>query len=50
MQSVTDLWAVLGVCVIIYIINHVLMCIRLEMTMDSGSQSGIDDWIIGREQ
>ena len=50
MQSITVLWAVLGVCVMIYIINRVLMCMRPEMAMDSGSQSGTDDWIIGREQ
>ena len=50
MQSVTVLWTVLGVYVMIYIINLVLMCMRPKMAMDSGSQSGTDDWIIGREQ
>ena len=50
MLSVTVLWTVLGVYVMIYIINRVLMCMRPEMVMDSSSQSGTDDWIIGREQ
>ena len=34
--------AVLGVCFIIYEINYVLVRMRPEMVMDSGSQSGTD--------
>ena len=34
--------AVLGVCFIIYEINCVLVRMRPEMAMDSGSQSGTD--------
>ena len=32
-QSVTVLWAVLGVCVVIYEINCTVMCVRPEMAI-----------------
>ena len=33
MQSVTVLWAVLGVCVVICEINCTVMCVRSEMAI-----------------
>ena len=33
MQSVTFLWAVLGVCVVIYEINCIVMCMRPKMAI-----------------
>ena len=36
MQSVTVLWAVLGVCVIIWEINCIVMCMRPEMAVKFG--------------
>ena len=43
-QSVTVLWAVLGVCVVICEINCIVMCVRLEMAMNSSPRSGTDVW------
>ena len=36
MQSVTVLWAVLGVCVVNCEINCIVMCGRLEMAIQFG--------------
>ena len=36
--------AVLGAYFIIYEINCIVMCMRLKMAMNSGSQSGTDVW------
>ena len=35
-QSVTVLWVVLGVCVVICEINCIVLCVRPEMAMNSG--------------
>ena len=40
----------LGVCVMIYTINRVLMCMRLEMAMDFEFTKWNRCWVIGREQ
>ena len=44
MKSVTVLWAVLGVCVVICDINCIVMCVRPEITINLGSRSGTDGW------
>ena len=36
MQSVTVLWAVLGVCVVICEINCIMMCVRSKMAIQFG--------------
>ena len=36
--------AVLGAYFIVYEINYIVMCMRLEMAMNSGSRSGTDVW------
>ena len=36
MQTVTVLWAVLGVCVVNCEINCIVMCVRLEMAIQFG--------------
>ena len=35
---------VLGAYLIVYEINCIVMCMRLEMAMNSGSRSGTDVW------
>ena len=40
----------LGVCVMIYTINRVLMCMRPEMAMEFGFTKWNRCWVIGREQ
>ena len=36
--------AVLGAYFIVYEINCIVMCMRLEMAMNSGSRTGTDVW------
>ena len=36
--------------VVIYVSNHVLVCMRLEMAMDFGFTKWNPCWVIGREQ
>ena len=43
----TVLGTVLGVCVVIYVINYVLVCMRPEMAMEIGFQKVeqvLDEW------
>ena len=37
-------------CVVIYALNHVLVCMRPEMAMDFGFTKWNRCWVIGREQ
>ena len=43
-------WTVWAVCVVIYALNHVLMCMRPELAMDFGFTRWNQCWMIGREQ
>ena len=49
-QSVTVLWAVLGVCVVNCETNCMVMCMRPEMAMKFGFTKWNRYWVIGCEQ
>ena len=47
LDSPRTVWAA---CVVIYALNHVLVCMRPEMAMDFGFTKWNRCWVIGREQ
>ena len=47
LDSPLTVWAS---CVVIYVLNHVLVCMRPEMAMDFGFTKWNRCWVIGREQ
>ena len=47
LDSPRTVWAA---CVVIYALNHVLVCMRQEMAMDFDFTKWNRCWVIGREQ
>ena len=47
LDSPRTVWAA---CVVIYALNHVLVCMRPEIAMDFGFTKWNRCWVIGREQ